>query len=152
MGLLKTLMKLGGILAILFGIFFIGFGAYGTTPEKPVYRIDISFFGIESKTELSAQGGFQIFTTVGIMVLLVGIAMTYFGGLWSILVHVLGKTRLGLLVFSTAFLALFFIYQHIFYSFKSTSLGWFVVIMFIITFVTTAAIVLDQIFAKLPER
>ena len=71
MVLSKTLMKLGGVAAILFGVVFTLAGAYGLTGETVTLAL-----GVEV---VSAQEGGQIFSIVGYMMLLGGIAMTYVG-------------------------------------------------------------------------
>ena len=63
-------MKLGGVAAILFGVVFALAGAYGLTGGT------VTLFGVEV---VSAQEGGLIFSIVGIILLLGGIAMTYVG-------------------------------------------------------------------------
>jgi len=70
MVLSKTLMKLGGVAAILFGVVFALAGAYGLAGGT------VTLFGVEV---VSAQEGGLIFSIVGIILLLGGIAMTYVG-------------------------------------------------------------------------
>ena len=70
MVLSKTLMKLGGVAAILFGVVFTLAGAYGLAGGT------VTLFGVEV---VSAQEGGLIFSIVGIILLLGGIAMTYVG-------------------------------------------------------------------------
>lgn len=63
-------MKLGGVAAILFGVFFTLAGAYGLAGGT------VTLFSVEV---VSAQEGGQIFSIGGIIVLLGGITMTYVG-------------------------------------------------------------------------
>jgi len=72
MGLLKTLMKLGGIVAILLGTVFTTAGAYGLARGTGIT------FAI-NEIVVSAQEGGIIFSIVGIIALLGGIAITYIG-------------------------------------------------------------------------
>ena len=65
-------MKLGGIVAILFGIVFTLAGAYGLAGGTGIT------FTINQRV-IGAQEGGLIFSIVGIIVLLGGIAIAYFG-------------------------------------------------------------------------
>jgi len=66
MVLLKTLTKWGGIAALLLGTVFTLVGAYGLAGGKGI-------------TFMSAEGAGLIFSIVGIIVLIGGIAMTHIG-------------------------------------------------------------------------
>jgi hypothetical protein len=72
MGLLKTLLELVGILMMIGGVIFIAVGAYGLAGGT-----GITFTINESL--VTAQEGGQIFSIIGVVVLLVGIALTYIG-------------------------------------------------------------------------
>jgi hypothetical protein len=70
MGLLRTLMKLTGIVAIPIGIVFFAVGVYGLAGGTGVT------FTINDRLVTAQEGG-QIFSIVGIVVLLLGIGLTY---------------------------------------------------------------------------
>lgn len=69
-GLLKTLMKLGGIVAIPFGTVFVAAGAYGLAGGTGIR------FTINERI-VSPQEGGQIFSIVGIIMLLGGIILAH---------------------------------------------------------------------------
>jgi len=72
MGLLRILVKLAGIGLVLFGIVFLAVGVYGLTGGTGIT------FTINERLVTAQEGG-QIFSVIGIIMLLVGIALTYFG-------------------------------------------------------------------------
>jgi hypothetical protein len=72
MGLLKTLLELVGILMVIGGVIFIAVGAYGLSGGTGIT------FTINDRLVTAQEGG-QIFSVIGIVVLLVGIALTYIG-------------------------------------------------------------------------
>ena len=72
MGLLKTLLELVGILMIIGGVIFIAVGVYGLAGGTGIT------FTINDRMVTAQEGG-QIFSVVGVVLLLVGIALTYIG-------------------------------------------------------------------------
>lgn len=72
MGLLKTLVKLAGILFLLVGIVFLAVGVYGLAGGTGIT------FTINERLVTAQEGG-QTFSVIGIILLLVGIALSYFG-------------------------------------------------------------------------
>jgi len=113
-----------------------------------VYFLD----GIEIDKVLSAQD-FLIFSIVGVILLLGGIAMTHIG--FKRKLNRVEKVKLGLLVFSMDFVTVYTAYLPIFLRLaKSTPLHWrilqtFFVIMIPFTVVTAGIIVLGYIFSKI---
>jgi hypothetical protein len=123
MELLKPLMKMGGIVAMLPGTFWTTGGAYALAGGTNIT------FGIGERV-LSAQEGGPIFSIIGIILLLGGIAMIHIGFKLSrpiILTLVLGECSLiipviflgmgynlvagiALLVLSYSFIALLFLW------------------------------------------
>jgi len=72
MGLLKTLLELVGILMMIGGVIFIAVGVYGLAGGTGIT------FTINDRMVTAQEGG-QIFSIVGVVLLLVGIAFTYIG-------------------------------------------------------------------------
>jgi len=72
MGLLTTLVKLVGIVLVLGGILFLAIGVYGLTGGTGVT------FTINERLVTAQEGG-QIFSVIGLIALLVGVVLTYFG-------------------------------------------------------------------------
>jgi hypothetical protein len=72
MGLLRILVKLAGILLVLFGIVFLAVGVYGVAGGTGIT------FTINERLVTAQEGG-QTFSVIGIIMLLVGIALNYFG-------------------------------------------------------------------------
>lgn len=72
MGLLKTLLELVGILMIIGGIIFIAVGVYGLAGGTGIT------FTINDRMVTAQEGG-QIFSIIGVVLLFVGIALTYIG-------------------------------------------------------------------------
>lgn len=150
-----VIVQLAGIVAILVGTVSTLWGVFGLTELLVEIRIKMSIYffdGIEVDKVLSAQD-FLIFSIVGIIVLLGGIAMTYIS--FKQRLNRVEKVKLGMLVFSMDFLTVYTAYLPIFLHLaKSTPLGWrilqtFFVIMFPFTVVTVTIIVLDYLVKKL---
>jgi protein-S-isoprenylcysteine O-methyltransferase Ste14 len=72
MGLLKTLLELVGILMIIGGVIFIAVGVYGLAGGTGIT------FTINDRMVTAQEGG-QIFSIIGVVLLFVGIALTYIG-------------------------------------------------------------------------
>jgi hypothetical protein len=72
MGLLRILVKLAGVLLVLFGIVFLAVGVYGLAGGTGVT------FTINERLVTAQEGG-QTFSIIGILMLLFGIALNYFG-------------------------------------------------------------------------
>jgi len=72
MGFLKTLLELVGILMIIGGIIFIAVGVYGLAGGTGIT------FTINDRMVTAQEGG-QIFSIIGVVLLFVGIALTYIG-------------------------------------------------------------------------
>lgn len=72
MGLLKTLVKVAAIGLIFVGIIILAVGLYGLSGGSGVT------FTINDRL-VSAQEGGQIFSIIGIVMLLVGVLLGYFG-------------------------------------------------------------------------
>ena len=72
MGLLKILVKLAGIGGMLFGIVFLAVGVYGLAGGTGIT------FTINDRMVTAQEGG-QIFSIIGVVLLFVGIALTYIG-------------------------------------------------------------------------
>jgi hypothetical protein len=72
MGLMKTLAKVVGIMLVLVGIILFAVGIYGLAGGTGVT------FTINDRL-VSAQEGGQIFSIIGIVMLLVGAVLSYFG-------------------------------------------------------------------------
>ena len=71
MGILKTLVKIAGIFATIFGIIFLVLGLYGLSGGTG------ATFEINGQV-VSPQEGGPIFAIVGIIVLLIGVILTFF--------------------------------------------------------------------------
>jgi len=72
MGLMKTLAKVIGIILVIVGIIMFAVGIYGLAGGTGVT------FTINDRV-VSAQEGGQIFAIAGIVVLLIGVVLSYFG-------------------------------------------------------------------------
>jgi protein-S-isoprenylcysteine O-methyltransferase Ste14 len=72
MGLLKTLSELVGILMMIGGVIFIAVGVYGLAGGTGIT------FTINDRMVTAQEGG-QIFSIIGVVLLFVGIALTYIG-------------------------------------------------------------------------
>lgn len=72
MGLLRILVKLAGVLLVLFGILFLAIGVYGLAGGTGVT------FTINERLVTAQEGG-QTFSIIGIIMLLIGIVLSYFG-------------------------------------------------------------------------
>lgn len=72
MGLLKTLVKLAAIGLIVIGVIILAVGLYGLAGGSGVT------FTINDRL-VSAQEGGQIFSIIGIVMLLAGVLLGYFG-------------------------------------------------------------------------
>lgn len=72
MGLLRMLVKLAGVLLVLFGILFLAIGVYGLAGGTGVT------FTINERLATAQEGG-QTFSIVGIVMLFIGIVLSYFG-------------------------------------------------------------------------
>ncbi|MGB9135456.1 MAG: ABC transporter permease subunit, partial [Candidatus Bathyarchaeia archaeon] len=103
MGSLKTLAEIGGIIGIIFilvGAISTFAGLLGLAGGTITYTISVHLIVLNYEGVLSPQEGGLIFSIVGTMVLLVGIAMTYVGFKFSrrtILSTVLGSYSLIIL-------------------------------------------------------
>jgi hypothetical protein len=70
-GILKILLEIGGIIGMIVGIAFLGFGLYGLAGGTGVT------FEINGDLVTAQEGG-QVFAVAGAIILLICLGLTYF--------------------------------------------------------------------------